>query len=163
MNLIDVHQDIRPMLMGAQDGIVTTGSVVIALLSTGHPAWMVRAAAIISAAAGASSMALAEWTSVSGQRDAVGGTWYQNPMRAGIVSWISFMIGSLCPILAVSMQIPDESRVVVAMALTAAALAMIGAFTAWLGSGDMSTNVERTMLAGSVAVVVSVLSGKFAA
>jgi len=161
MQLFDISTDIRPSLMGAQDGIVTTGAVVIALLSTGHPPTFVRTAAIASAVAGATSMALAEWTAVSGQRDAAGGIWYQDPVRAATVSWLSFMIGSLLPILSLYIQIPGESRVLAALGMSAISMAIVGGVTGYLSNGDMVSNAKRMAFGGSLAIFLATLAGRY--
>jgi len=161
MKLYDVRTDIRPSLMGAQDGIVTTGAVVIALLSTGHNLAMVRTAAIASAVAGATSMALAEWTAVSGQRDAAGGTWYQDPVRAAVVSWLSFIVGSVLPILSLYIRIPDESRVLAALIMTTISMGIIGGVTGYISNGDIASNARRMALGGSLAIFLSTLAGRY--
>lgn len=161
MQFFDTTTDIRPSLMGAQDGIVTTGAVVIALLSTGHPPVMVRTAAIASAVAGATSMALAEWTAVSGQRDAAGGTWHIDPVRAATVSWASFMIGSILPILSLYINIPEESRVLAALAMTAMSMAIVGSVTGYMSNGDMTSNAKRMAFGGSLAIFLATLAGRY--
>jgi VIT1/CCC1 family predicted Fe2+/Mn2+ transporter len=159
--MFDTRKDIRPSLMGAQDGIVTTGAVVVALLSTGHSPETVRTAAIASAVAGATSMALAEWTAVSGQRDANGGVWVQDPVRAAVVSWCSFMIGSILPIASLYIRIPDESRVLAALFMSALAMAIIGGVTGYLSNGDMFSNAKRMAFGGSLAIFLATLAGRY--
>ncbi len=159
--MFDTTKDIRPSLMGAQDGIVTTGAVVIALLSTGHPPATVRTAAIASAVAGATSMPLAEWTAVSGQRDANGGAWVQDPVRAAIVSWFSFMIGSILPIVSLYINIPEESRVLASLAMTALSMAVVGGVTGYISNGDMFSNAKRMAFGGSLAIFLATLAGRY--
>jgi len=147
--------------MGAQDGIVTTGAVVISLLSTGHRVSVVRAAAIASAVAGATSMALAEWTSVSGQREVSTDPGVQNPVRAAAWSWTWFMLGSILPIMSLYINIPDESRVMAALAMTALSMAVIGGVTGYLSNGDMFTNAKRMAFAGTLAIFLATLAGRY--
>ena len=61
---------LRAALLGANDGLISTGSLVVGMASAGLGSQPLLLAATAGLAAGALSMAAGEYTSVSSQRDA---------------------------------------------------------------------------------------------
>ena len=56
-------------MLGANDGILSTGALLLGVVGTGQPRDAVVAAGVAGAIAGAASMAIGEYVSVSSQRD----------------------------------------------------------------------------------------------
>ena len=60
---------LRAVVLGANDGILSTGALLLGVVGTGQPRDAVVAAGVAGAIAGAASMAIGEYVSVSSQRD----------------------------------------------------------------------------------------------
>jgi len=60
---------LRATVLGANDGILSTGALLLGVVGTGQPRDAVVAAGVAGAIAGAASMAIGEYVSVSSQRD----------------------------------------------------------------------------------------------
>jgi VIT1/CCC1 family predicted Fe2+/Mn2+ transporter len=84
---------IRPFVLSAHDGLVSIGSMLMGVTAAKVSSRDVLVVGLVSALAGALSMSLGEFSSVSAVQQ-------HSPLRAAVVSFISFLLGSLIPITA---------------------------------------------------------------
>ncbi|KAA0267733.1 MAG: VIT family protein [Acidobacteria bacterium] len=204
---------LRAAILGANDGIVSTASLVLGVAAAGAPGTAIVTAGIAGLAAGALSMAAGEFVSVSSQRDSeladlslerrelrsnpeaelrelsriyearglpsglaaevaealterdalqahardeLGLTEARQarPFQAAWTSALSFAAGAVLPVVAVAAS-PGSARVVVCMAATLIALAVLGYTGARLGGGRRRTAAVRVVVWGALAMAVT--------
>ena len=200
-------------MLGANDGIVSTASLVLGVAAAGASRSAILTAGISGWVAGAMSMAAGEYVSVSSQRDAenadlrleerelrdnptgelheLAGIYEQRglepplaaevaealterdalgahardelgldetrlarPFQAAWASAASFSVGAIVPLLAVALA-PSSARKIVAVAITLAALWVLGFLGAWLGGAPPKPATIRVVVWGAVAMAVT--------
>lgn len=203
----------RAGVLGANDGIVSTAGLVVGVAAATSERSAVATAGVAGVLAGAVSMALGEYVSVSTQRDSERSLMLQeqreleqmpeaelhelvhllqqkglsketssvvaeeltehdalgahldlelgidredlaNPWAAAVSSAISFTIGALLPLLAITLP-PVGARIPVAFVAVLVALAATGALSAHLGSSPKPPAVARLLVGGALAMVVT--------
>jgi vacuolar iron transporter family protein len=204
---------LRAAVLGANDGIVSTASLVLGVAAAGASAKAIVTAGIAGLVAGALSMATGEYVSVSSQRDteladlrveerelrddpegelreltriyrrrglsdslahqvAVQLTAHgalaahardelgldedrlARPLQAAWASALSFSTGAVLPLVAIGVT-PAGARVVVCIAVTLAALVLLGAIGARLGGADRVRPAIRVLAWGAAAMAVT--------
>jgi vacuolar iron transporter family protein len=204
---------LRAAVLGANDGIVSTASLVLGVAAAGASRTAILTAGISGWVAGAMSMAAGEYVSVSSQRDAenadlrleerelrdnptgelheLAGIYEQRglepplaaevaealterdalaahardelgldetrlarPFQAAWASAASFSVGAIVPLLAVALA-PSSARKIVAVAITLAALWVLGFLGAWLGGAPPKPATIRVVVWGAVAMAVT--------
>jgi VIT1/CCC1 family predicted Fe2+/Mn2+ transporter len=204
---------LRAAVLGANDGIVSTASLVLGVLAAGASRTAILTAGISGWIAGAMSMAAGEYVSVSSQRDAENADLrleerelrdnpagelhelaeiYQRrgleqalaaevaealtrrdalaahardelgldeqrlarPLQAAWASAASFSVGAIVPLLAVALA-PASARVPVAVAVTLAALWVLGYLGARLGGAPPKPATIRVVVWGAIAMAVT--------
>ncbi len=204
---------LRAAILGANDGIVSTASLVLGVAASGASGSAIVTAGIAGLAAGALSMAAGEYVSVSSQRDSeradlrlerselkrdpegelrelsqiyegrgvppplarqvaealtekdalqahardeLGLTAERRarPLQAAWASALSFSAGAILPVVAVAAA-PASIRIVVCVAVTLVALAVLGYTGARLGGGARFTATLRVVAWGAVAMAVT--------
>jgi len=81
-----------------------------------------------------------------------------NPWHAALASMCSFIVGAVLPLLAI-MLASGVVRVPITVVAAAAALALTGWISAWLGKARIATAVARNVVGGLLAMGVTYLIG----
>ncbi|WP_203230393.1 VIT1/CCC1 transporter family protein, partial [Segeticoccus rhizosphaerae] len=128
------------------------------------------AAGVAATVAGALSMAVGEYVSVSSQRDALVARStaeldadedaLTNPWHAAWASMIAFIAGALVPLLTVLLA-PASIAVPATFAAVLAALLLTGVTAAHLGDASKLRGASRAVLGGLAAMTVTWLIGSF--
>jgi VIT1/CCC1 family predicted Fe2+/Mn2+ transporter len=204
---------LRAAILGANDGIVSTASLVLGVAASGASGTAIITAGIAGLAAGALSMAAGEFVSVSSQRDSeladlslerrelrtnpeaelreltaiyeargvppelavqvaeglterdalqahardelgLSEARQARPFQAAWTSALSFAVGAIVPVIAVAAA-PGSVRGIVCVAVTLAALAVLGYTGARLGGGRRLTATARVVVWGALAMAVT--------
>ncbi len=161
---------LRAAVLGANDGIVSTASVVMGVVGAGADTRAVFTAGLAALVAGALSMAVGEYVSVGSQRDAEkvhiektrGDTAEHheliNPMQAAVASLASFTVGGLVPFLAVIVA-PPEAKVWSTVVAVIFALILTGYFSAMAGNAPKLRAMSRVIIGGLLAMGITYLIG----
>jgi len=204
---------LRAGVMGANDGIVSTASLVLGVAASGAGSAAIVTAGIAGLVAGALSMAAGEYVSVSSQRDTeladlrleerelredpegerrelariyAGRGLSEDlatevatalsegdalaahardelgfddqrrarPVQAAWTSALSFSVGAILPVLAIGLT-PAGARTAVCVAVTLAALALLGSLGAHLGGADRVRGAARVLVWGAAAMAIT--------
>ena len=158
---------LRAAVLGANDGIVSTASVVMGVAGATTDSRSIFTAGLAALVAGALSMAVGEYVSVSSQRDAEkvnaklvdhDGDDFTNPWAAAIASLIAFTIGGLVPFLAVVFA-PASTRIAFTVGAVVVALLCTGYFSAWIGGASRLRAVSRVLAGGLIAMAITYFIG----
>jgi vacuolar iron transporter family protein len=204
---------LRAGVMGANDGIVSTASLVLGVAASGAASAAIVTAGIAGLVAGALSMAAGEYVSVSSQRDTeladlrleerelredpegerrelariYAGRGLSDdlatpvavvlserdalaahardelgfddqrrarPVQAAWTSALSFSVGAILPVLAIGLT-PAGARTAVCVAVTLAALAVLGSLGAHLGGAGRVRGSARVLVWGAAAMAIT--------
>jgi VIT1/CCC1 family predicted Fe2+/Mn2+ transporter len=137
---------IRPSAMGFHDGIVSITVMMLSLVTSGAATESLVTPGLAAAYAGALSMSLGEYSSVSAAHDR--GFTHENPIHAGVSSFASFLLGAAIPVLVVANGGGAPELV--------SAVGMLIAVSSTVNG----VNVPRTLSITGVALVLSVLFGR---
>ena len=152
---------IRAGVLGANDGIISVATVLIAV--TGNLTYLgLILVAVSTIVAGALSMSIGEYVSVSAQKDAeIAGQREEitNPWHASMSSFVSFIAGAIIPaLLAVFTQ-----NIWVTISGVIGALLLTGYVSAKAGGLPVMKPILRNLIAGvlalTIAVTVNILFG----
>jgi VIT1/CCC1 family predicted Fe2+/Mn2+ transporter len=150
---------LRAGVLGANDGIVSTAGLVVGVAGATRSSSLIFTAGMAGLVAGAVSMALGEYVSVSTQRDTqrvlgIDGDDQSNPWQAAMSSAVSFTLGALIPLIAILLP-PADFRVPVAFLSVLLALLLTGTLSAVLGGAGKQRAVVRVVAGGAVAMLVT--------
>ncbi|MDG3012390.1 hypothetical protein G4X40_19810 [Rhodococcus sp. D2-41] len=152
---------LRAAVLGANDGIVSTAGVILAVASATANRNTILTAAIAALVAGAVSMALGEYVSVAAQRDAeqaAHDTELVNPAQAAISSAASFTVGAALPTIAVLLA-PATGRITVTYIAVMLALAITGTLSARWTHTNTARSVARIVIGGALALAATIVIG----
>lgn len=158
---------LRAAVLGANDGIVSTASVVMGVAGATTESTAILTAGLAALVAGALSMAVGEYVSVSSQRDAEKSNAiedvnhdgeFTNPWAAAIASLIAFTIGGLVPFIAVAVA-PSETRIVVTVIAVTIALVSTGYGSAAVGNASKTRAIVRVVTGGLIAMAITYFVG----
>jgi len=161
---------LRAAVLGANDGIVSTASVVMGVAGAGADNKAVFTAGMAALVAGALSMAVGEYVSVGSQRDAeeshvknvhgndAEGHEFTSPMQAAVASLVAFTVGGLVPFLAVVLA-PSESKIWATVGAVIVALLLTGYFSALAGNASKARAMARVIIGGLLAMAVTYFIG----
>lgn len=161
---------LRAAVLGANDGIVSTSSVVMGVAGAGADNKAIFTAGMAALVAGALSMAVGEYVSVGSQRDAEkvhvrtmhgnepGHHELTSPIQAGVASFIAFGVGGLVPFIAVVMA-PDEAKEWVTVCAVLVALLLTGYFSAMAGNAPKLRAITRVIVGGLLAMIITYYIG----
>ncbi|HEY0965510.1 MAG TPA: VIT1/CCC1 transporter family protein [Candidatus Saccharimonadales bacterium] len=161
---------LRAAVLGANDGIVSTSSVVMGVAGAGADNKAIFTAGMAALVAGALSMAVGEYVSVGSQRDAeevhvkkVHGETpddheFTSPIQAAVASLASFSVGGLVPFLAVVLA-PTEFKVWATVGAVLVALLLTGYFSAMAGNAPKLRAVTRVIVGGLLAMAITYYIG----
>ncbi len=160
---------LRAGVLGANDGIVSIAGLVVGIAGATTAKSVIFAAGLAGLVAGAVSMALGEYVSVSTQRDSqrallqkerqepqlgIDPNALSNPWQAALSSAVAFTLGALIPLIAILLP-PADVRVPVAFMSVLVALVLTGAVSAGLGGARMGPAALRIVLGGALAMLVT--------
>lgn len=155
---------LRASVLGANDGIVSTAGLTLGVAAATTAREAIFTAGVAGLVAGAVSMALGEYVSVSAQRDAlrahldlgaaVEPAESSDPWQAALSSAASFTLGSVIPLLAILLP-PAGIRLPVAFIAVLLALGLSGTASTFLGGARMTRGIVRVLLGGALAMLVT--------
>ncbi|ERN17643.1 hypothetical protein AMTRI_Chr13g125200 [Amborella trichopoda] len=165
-------QWLRAAILGANDGLVSTTSLMLGISAVRGDARSVAISGIAALAAGASSMAIGEFVSVYTQRDIQAfererqGTLrtingdkaddpLPNPFRAATASALSFMCGALVPLLCGAFVQNYVARVLALVGASSFTLLLFGSLGAHLGGSSIWRASLRVLFGGWLAMAAT--------
>lgn len=152
---------LRAGVLGANDGIVSTASLVFGVAGATSDSVALFIAGIAGLLAGALSMGGGEYVSVSTQRDteqAALAPVRTNPWHAAFASMTAFTAGALIPLLAIVFA-PVAVRLAITIVAVLVALAITGYTSARLSGSRPLRPVVRNVLVGSLAMGITFAAG----
>jgi VIT1/CCC1 family predicted Fe2+/Mn2+ transporter len=157
---------LRAAVLGANDGIVSTASVVMGVAGATSNTKAIFTAGLAALVAGAMSMAVGEYVSVSSQRDAerVNAALletdheFTSPQHAAVASFVAFTIGGLVPFVATVLS-PSPVRIVITVAAVIAALLITGFMSATVGGASRRRAMGRVIAGGLLAMAITYFVG----
>ena len=171
---------LRAGILGANDGIISVSGIVLGAVGANMSNQTLFISGISGMLAGACSMAGGEYVSVSAQKDVQlsrlneqvtpefrNSESYQtkiheidvlNPLHAATMSFVSFMLGALIPLLAISLSTPRWRLIntVIAMAI---ALTLNATISAQRGAIPVRRVILRNIMIGLVTGLVTYIMG----
>ena len=160
---------LRAGVLGANDGIVSTSGLVIGVAAAGAGQGALLTAGLAGLSAGAMSMAVGEYVSVSTQRDSEGALLAKelklvpgeltSPWQAAAASALSFTLGALVPLLAILLLATDR-KIPGTVMLAAVALAVTGWTSARLGGASPARAILRNVGGGLLAMAITFAIGR---
>lgn len=156
---------LRASVLGANDGIVSVASVIVGVAGASNSKSFVLTAGVASLVAGALSMAVGEYVSVSSQRDTEKARLKKedgdltNPWHAAYASALSFFAGAIIPIIAI-LIVPAHLQIVSTFFAVIIALVITGALSAHVGGANKTRAVMRLVLGGVFAMFATFIIGK---
>lgn len=171
---------LRAGILGANDGIISVSGIVLGAVGANMSNQTLFISGISGMLAGACSMAGGEYVSVSAQKDVQvsclnnqvapesrNSEAYQtkiqeidlmNPLHAAVMSFISFMLGALIPLLAISLSTPAWrlTNTLIAMVI---ALTLNATISAQRGAISIRKVVLRNITIGLVTAFVTFVMG----
>lgn len=153
---------LRAAVLGANDGIVSTASVIMGVVGAGVDNRTIFVAGMAALVAGAFSMAIGEYVSVASQKDAEmahrarrgGAAEYTSPTQAAAASFLAFSVGGVVPLGAVMLATTD-SRIVVTVVAVIVALLLTGYFSATAGKASRPRAMSRILIGGLLAMAAT--------
>lgn len=162
---------LRAAVLGANDGIVSTSSIMMGVIGAGADQKAIFTAGLAAIVAGALSMAVGEYVSVSSQSDAEkvhiqkvhGGDTnaheITSPWQAAVASLVSFTIGGLVPFMSVLLS-PRALAVPIAFTAVFCALIFTGYTSATVGGASRKRAVIRVVVGGILAMAITYFVGR---
>lgn len=162
---------LRASVLGANDGIVSTSSVVMGVAGAGASRAVIFTSGMAALVAGALSMAVGEYVSVSSQSDAEkmhikkahGGDMSNHeitsPWQAAVASLLSFTVGGIVPFVAIIVA-PHAISVPVTVVAVFVALLFTGYASATVGGASRIRAVLRVLIGGLLAMLITYYVGK---
>lgn len=159
---------LRAAVLGANDGIVSTSSVVMGVAGATSDERTIFTAGMAALVAGALSMAVGEYVSVSSQSDAEKADHqrrqpshepeFTSPTQAAVASLIAFTIGGLVPFIAV-ITAPDTIKIPITVLAVLIALLITGYSSATVGGASRRRAVVRVVTGGLLAMAITYFIG----
>lgn len=157
---------LRAAVLGANDGIVSTSSVVMGVAGAGASTKAIFTAGMAALVAGALSMAVGEYVSVASQKDAEKAhaaeasddAEYTSPIQAAVTSLLAFSAGGLVPFIAVIVA-PGHIRILITVLAVLVALIVTGFYSARIGKADPYRATARIVTGGLVAMAITYYIG----
>ncbi len=157
---------LRAAVLGANDGIVSTASVVMGVAGAGSNNTVIFTAGFAALVAGALSMAVGEYVSVASQKDAEKvhaekndeEAEFSSPLQAALASIASFTVGGIVPLLAVSIA-PPTMKIIATVGAVIIALILTGYFSARAGGARPGKATARVVIGGLLAMALTYYIG----
>ncbi|WP_416046539.1 VIT1/CCC1 transporter family protein [Propioniciclava soli] len=154
---------LRAAVLGANDGIVSIAGMVMGVAGATTDSVSILVAGIAGLVAGALSMAVGEYVSVSAQRDSERALLAREgrPAQQLISAWAAagasmaaFTAGALVPLLAMVLT-PPAFRVAATVAAVVVALSLTGYLSARAGRAPAGVAVARVITGGLLAMAIT--------
>ena len=151
---------LRAAVLGANDGIVSVSSIVLGVAGANASRSSIITAGIAGLTAGALSMAVGEYISVSSQKDVereqmeVEEGELTNPWEAALASALSFFAGAIIPLLAVIFS-SNHLRIPVTIGAVLIALIITGIISAKVSGAKVLKVTLRVVVGGMVAMAAT--------
>lgn len=145
---------LRAGVLGANDGIISIATLLIALIGN-ISSESLLIVAVSATVAGALSMSIGEYVSVSAQKDAElanSHTEITNPFHAAYSSFLAFLTGAILPVVTATLT----QNIVITVASVITALLLTGYISAKTGNLPPRKPMIRNMVAGSIALAIGV-------
>ncbi|MDO5533399.1 MAG: VIT1/CCC1 transporter family protein [Propionibacteriaceae bacterium] len=170
---------LRAGVLGANDGIVSVAAMVMGVAGATTDSFAILVAGVAGLSAGALSMGVGEFVSVSAQRDSERALLARsratlgdraeevlgldpdhlvNPWHAAWASMGSFVLGALVPLLVMVLTAPD-ARVLATGGAVVLALVLTGVVSAKVGEAPVGRAVARVVAGGVVAMAITYAIG----
>jgi len=157
---------LRAGVLGANDGIVSIAATVLGVAAASTDIKPILIAGIAALVAGALSMAVGEYVSVSSQRDAEmvtarlrGLSHHEveltNPWHAAVASLMAFFVGGVIPMLVVIGPWGGLMRSAATFGAVLVALVLTGWISARFSGAAVRRAVARNVIGGSLAMLVT--------
>lgn len=145
---------LRAGVLGANDGIISIATLLIALTGniSSKDLFIVALSATI---AGALSMSIGEYVSVSAQKDAELAnqrTEITNPFHAAYSSFLAFITGAILPVATATLT----QNIWVTLSSVIAALLLTGYLSAKAGNLPAQKPMLRNVIAGTIALTIGI-------
>jgi len=155
---------LRAAVLGANDGIVSVASIVVGVAGASNSTHFIVTAGVAGLFAGALSMGVGEYVSVSAQKDAelVMGVHHHhltNPWHAAWASTVSFICGGIVPLFLIYAG-PIEFRVMLTFVGVLIALIITGGLSAYAGGANKTKAIVRVVTGGILAMLITFGVGK---
>jgi VIT1/CCC1 family predicted Fe2+/Mn2+ transporter len=156
---------LRAAVLGANDGIVSVAAVVVGMAGVSNSKIFILTAGVAALVAGALSMAVGEYVSVSSQRDTEKALLKKhpddltNPFHAACASAIAFFFGAIIPIIAILIS-PASMQIGATFFSAILALIITGLLSAYIGRANKMRAVVRVVLGGLLAMAITFGIGK---
>nr|GEU39455.1 vacuolar iron transporter homolog 4-like [Tanacetum cinerariifolium] len=162
-------QWLRAAVLGANDGLVSVASLMMGVGAVKHGIKDMILTGFAGLVAGACSMAIGEYVSVSSQLDVEVSQMKRNgasnkesqndqlpnPFQAAAASAVSFTIGAMVPLVAATFIVSREARLAVVVAAVTVALVVFGWIGAFLGKAPVVKSCFRVLVGGWMAMAVT--------
>lgn len=151
---------IRAGVLGANDGIVSISALLVGVAGATSPKHAIITAGTAGLIAGALSMAVGEYVSVSSQRDTEETVLKKrrrdltNPLQAALASAISFTAGAIIPLAAVLLA-PSTWGIVATFSASLVALLVTGSVSGYLSGASMVHATLRIVIGGALAMAIT--------
>lgn len=157
---------LRAAVLGANDGIVSTSSVVMGVAGAGATNKAILTAGFAALVAGALSMAVGEYVSVASQKDAEEAhaethdeeMEFTSPTQAALASVVSFTLGGIIPLLAVLLA-PANAKIAATIIAVLVALVVTGYGSATIGKASRKKATARVVVGGLLAMAITYYIG----
>lgn len=167
------YTNIRELVFGAQDGMVSTlGALTGIAIGSGNHFFVILSGLVV-VAVEATSMGIGSYLSTKSvaeiakrrfkaERSEIGRYIQQteNPQRAGVTMFFSYIAGGFIPILAY-LFLPIENAIFISIGMTLFALFLLGVGVARFTGQKLLRSGLRMLLVAGVAVVVGLGVGNF--
>lgn len=164
----DMLNKLRAAVLGANDGIVSTAAIIMGIQGASGEIGPIFTAGLAALVAGATSMAVGEYVSVSSQSDAEKAAQKRgdkpsdehivSPWHAAIASFGAFAVGGLIPFIAALLS-PDNTRVLVTGVAVLIALGLTGYLSATVGQASRKRAIARVVIGGFLAMAITYVVG----
>ncbi|XP_057429016.1 vacuolar iron transporter homolog 4-like [Lotus japonicus] len=167
-------QWLRAAVLGANDGLVSVASLIMGVGAVKQNISAMLLAGLAGTIAGACSMAIGEYVSVSTQYDielaqierekeidiASAGEEARkkklpNPYLAALVSFIAFFVGAVVPLLAAAFISDHKIRLAIVAVVASLAMLVFGGVGAVLGRTPVGKSCLRVLIGGWMAMTVT--------
>ncbi|XP_023751107.1 vacuolar iron transporter homolog 4 [Lactuca sativa] len=165
-------QWLRAAVLGATDGLVSVASLMMGVGAVKEDVRAMILTGFAGLVAGACSMAIGEFVSVSSQRDIevaqmkrdkkISGNEEEsekealpNPIQAAAASALAFMLGAIMPLLAAAFIMDHKVRLGVVVATVSLGLVVFGWIGAVLGGSRVVKSCFRILVGGWMAMAIT--------
>jgi VIT1/CCC1 family predicted Fe2+/Mn2+ transporter len=150
------------LVYGANDGLVTTFTVVSGVAGAGLPVGVLVAIGVVNLAADGFSMGASNFLAIRSASAAEGRPrGFREPLAHAAATFVSFVVAGAVPLFAFFLQLPPDRRFAASAAGTAIALFTVGALRSRVVPGGALRCGLEMLVVGAVASAVAFAAGRF--